>query len=121
MTVTTPMNRPVAFRMLTVVASLARQPDVFIPYVPSNWFREKPTPRRRARWSRMLHRLAVAGMLQRQTDDSRDRVRRVAVTRSGWSWILENSGAGAFLSLEELLEMPGQGAGDLGRPVMVIS
>ncbi len=108
MTVTTPMNRPVAFRMLTVVAGLASQPDVFIPYVPSNWFREKPTPRRRARWSRTLRSLAGAGMLQRQTDDRRDRVRRVAVTPSGWNWILENSGAGAFLSLEDLLEMPGQ-------------
>ena len=121
MTVTTPMNRPVAFRMLTVVAGLAGQPDVFIPYVPSNWFREKPTPRRRARWSRTLRSLAGAEMLRRHTDDSRDRVRRVAVTPSGWSWILENSGAGAFLSLEDLLEMPGQGTGELGGQVMVNS
>lgn len=121
MTITTPMNHPVAFRMLTAIAGLARQPDVFIPYVPSNWFRQQPTPRRRARWSRTLRSLAGAGMLQRQTDDSRDRVRRVAVTPSGWNWILENSGAGAFLSLEDLLEMPGQGTGDLGGQVMVNS
>ena len=118
MTIATPMNHPLMFSILVAIARLARQPEVFIPYAPSTWFQARPTPRRRARWSRTLRSLAGAGMLRRQTDDSRDRVRRVAVTPSGWSWILENSGAGAFLSLEELLEMPGQGTGDLGGQVM---
>jgi hypothetical protein len=52
-------------------------------------------------------------MLRCQTDSSRNRVRRVSITLSGWNWILENGGAGTLLSSEELLQLPGQWAGDL--------
>ena len=65
--------------------------------------------------------LAWFGGVEFDPDRTTNRVRRVAVTPCGWSWILENSGAGAFLSLEDLLDMPGQGTGDPGGQVMVNS
>lgn len=119
MPIATPMNHPLMSSMLVAIARLARQPDVPIPYAPSVWFQAKPTPRHRARWSRTLRRLAAAGMLRCQTDSSRNRVRRVSITLSGWNWILENGGAGTLLSSEELLQLPGQWAGDLEGLVML--
>lgn len=114
-----PMNHPLMTSMLVAIARLTRQPDLFIPYAPSVWFQAKPTPRHRARWSRTLRRLVAAGMLCCQTDSSRNRVRRVSITLSGWNWLLENGGAGALLSSEELLQLPGQWTGDLEGLVML--
>ena len=53
------------------------------------------------------------------TDSSRNRVRRVSITLGGWNWLLENGGAGVFLSSEELLELSGPWTGDLSSLLMV--
>jgi len=89
-------------RMLIAVARVAGQPESFVTYRPAIWFEESPTVCRRTRWSRTLRRLERCGLVIRQVDRSRNRVRKVAVTEMGWQWVIENCGPGAVLPLESL-------------------
>ena len=99
--VTRRLNR-LAGRLLIAMAREAGQVGSFIVYRPAYWFAESPTVCRRTRWSRMTRRLERCGLVQRQVDCSRDRVRKVAVTQTGWRWVIENCGPGAVLPLESL-------------------
>ena len=99
--VTLRLNR-LSGRMLITVARVAGQPGTFITYRPAMWFDENPTVCRRTRWSRATRRLERRGLVIRQVDRSRDRVRKVAVTETGWQWVIENCGPGAVLPLESL-------------------
>ncbi len=74
--------------LVTVGAENGSGPrEAGIRYEPSNWFREKPTPRRRKRWSRWTKRLERAGLLERTIERSRDRVTHVRLTRrAGLGW-----------------------------------
>lgn len=98
----TPRLTPLAGRMLIAIARQAGQPGTLIAYRPATWFAESPTVCRRTRWSRTTRRLERYGLVCRDVDRSRDRVRNVSVTESGWRWIVENCGLGAVLALESL-------------------
>ena len=98
----TPRLDRLSGRMLIAVARVAGQTGSFITYRPAIWFDENPTVCRRARWSRTLRRLEGCGLVIRQVDRSRNRVRKVAVTETGWKWVIENCGPGAVLPLESL-------------------
>lgn len=100
--VTRRLNR-LSGRMLIAVARMAGQPGSFVTYRPAIWFDETPTVCRRARWSRTMRRLEKRDLVTRQVDRSRDRVRKVAVTETGWQWVIENCGPGALLTLESPL------------------
>ena len=99
--VTAPLDR-LSGRMLITVARVAGQPESFISYRPAIWFDENPTVCRRTRWSRTMRRLERLGLVIRQVDRSRNRVRKVSVTETGWQWVIENCGPGAVLPLEAL-------------------
>ncbi len=88
--------------MLIAVARVAGQPGVFITYRPAIWLDETPTVCRRSRWSRTMRRLERCDFVIRQVDRSRNRVRKVAVTGTGWQWVIDNCGLGAVLPLESL-------------------
>ena len=96
--VTTRLNMS-SGRMLIAVARVAGQSESFVTYRPAIWFDENPTVCRRTRWSRTMRRLERCGLVIRQVDRSRNRVRKVAVTEPGWQWVIENCGPGAVLPL----------------------
>ena len=98
----TPRLDRLSGRMLIAVARMAGHPDSFVTYRPAIWFDETPTVCRRTRWSRTMRRLERWGLVIRQVDHSRNRVRKVAVTEIGWQWVIENCGPGAVLPLEAL-------------------
>ncbi|WP_437226046.1 hypothetical protein SH661x_004378 [Planctomicrobium sp. SH661] len=85
----------VALKLLLAIA--IRTPDGRpTRYEPAAWFRQRPTSRNRSRWSRWTRRLASAGLVRRLTEPNRDRVRQVALTKSGLAWIDEHCGTGAI-------------------------
>ncbi len=61
-------------------------------YAPAAWFPERATSARRQRWSRWTRRLARAGLLDRITEPSRDRVKHVRLTPDGLAWLDEHVG-----------------------------
>jgi hypothetical protein len=63
-----------------------------VRYAPAVWFEERATPARRQRWSRWTRRLTWAGLLDRITEPSRDRVTHVRLTPDGMAWLDEHVG-----------------------------
>lgn len=89
-----------AVRILLAVCRRAGGPNVPVRYAPADWLAKSPTLARRKRWSRWTRRLAEAGLLERLTEPSRDRVTAVRVTEAGWRWVREQFGPGALVELE---------------------
>ncbi|MCA9185218.1 MAG: hypothetical protein KDA99_06345 [Planctomycetales bacterium] len=69
-------------------------------YEPVIWFQQIPTSRNRNRWSRWTRQLANAGLVRRLIEPNRDRVRQVAITKDGLTWIHEHCGSGVIDDLD---------------------
>lgn len=80
----------IAVRIL--IAIRERGEGDIVRYAPAAWFPETPTSARRKRWSRWTRRLARAGLLERITEPSRDRVTDVRLTPDGMDWLDEHVG-----------------------------
>ena len=73
-------------RLLQAICRRAKSPGTTIRYAPADWLNERPTPKRRQRWSRWTRRMAAAGLIERTTEPARDRVTHVRVTDASWRW-----------------------------------
>ena len=89
---------PVALKLLLAIA---RRTSDGRPtrYEPAAWFRQRPTSRHRSRWSRWTRRLANEGLIRRLIEPNRDRVRQIAITKDGLTWIHEHCGGGSLDNL----------------------
>ena len=76
------MDKRAMLRLLRMVGRMSGE-GAWVRYEPAMWMRQQPTTRNRKRWSRRMRRLAEAGLVQRQTDSGRDRVRQVRLTAAG--------------------------------------
>lgn len=74
-------------RLLIGMFRRVRSRERPVRYAPAEWLKQRPTPKLRQRWSRATRRMAAAGLIERITEPSRDRVTHVRVTQPGWQTI----------------------------------